>query len=69
MHPRQPHNLSFSLVRRIAEATGFKEKAIPLPMVENLIGRQQNFPVSINDVSLAQHHASIIIEKDQAFLQ
>lgn len=33
-------------------------------MIENMIGRSQNFPVSINDVSLAQHHATIVIEKD-----
>ena len=64
MLQKQPHNLTFKLVRRTAEATGFKEKVIPLPMIENMIGRSQNFPVSINDVSLAQHHATIVIEKD-----
>lgn len=36
-------NLTFSLLRRTKIDTGFKEKVIPLPLAENMIGRNDNF--------------------------
>ena len=37
-------------------------------LAENLIGRNPNLPISIDDTSIAQHHASIKIENGQAFI-
>ena len=53
--------LSFCLVRG-------GRKTIPLCNVENMIGRNPNLPVSIDDTSIARHHATITIENGQAFL-
>jgi pSer/pThr/pTyr-binding forkhead associated (FHA) protein len=41
---------------------------LPLMLAENMIGRNPNFPISIDDTSIAQHHATIKIESGQAFL-
>ena len=47
--------LAFFLLRE-------KNKNVPLFLSENQIGRNQNLPVVINDISIAQHHATITIE-------
>lgn len=37
-------------------------KKLPLVHAENMVGRNPNYPIAVNDSSIAQHHATIKIE-------
>ena len=59
--PASGSDLTFCLVRG-------GRKTLPLSLAENMIGRNPNLPISIDDTSIAQHHATITIENGQAFI-